>query len=144
VGTFAYINVGYWYARGGGSPRSALYGIWDVEQLSVDGQVRPSVLNDYDRRWRRVIFDLPDVMAFQRTDDSLARYGVSIDEAGKTFALTKGNSTTWKAQFTFERRGPDALILNGEMDGHTIEAQLRLVEFDTLRLLNSDFRWMRE
>jgi hypothetical protein len=143
VGSFAYINVGYWYAEGGGRPRSALYGIWDVEQLSVDGQARPPELNDYDRRWRRAIFDLPDVMAFQRTDDSLARYGVSVDEIGKTLALTKGNSTTWKAQFTFERRAPDTLILNGEMDGHAIEAQLRLVEFDTLPLLNSHFRWMR-
>lgn len=143
VGSFAYINVGYWYAEGGGRPRSALYGIWDVEELSIDGQVRPSALNDYDRRWRRVIFELPDQMVFQRTDDSLARYGVSIDEAGRKLALTKGNSTTWKSQFVFERRGPDMLILNGEMDGHVIEAQLRLVEFDTLRLLNSEFRWIR-
>jgi uncharacterized membrane protein YphA (DoxX/SURF4 family) len=144
VGTFAYINIGFWHAKGGGSPRSALYGIWDVERLSVDGQERPPVLNDYDRRWRRVIFDLPDTMAFQRTDDSLARYGVSLDDVGKKLVLTKGNSTTWKAPFTFERRGADTLILKGEMDGHVIEAQLRLVEFDTLRLLNSDFRWMRD
>jgi hypothetical protein len=143
VGTFAYINIGFWHAKGGGSPRSALYGIWDVENLSIDGQERPPVLNDYDRRWRRVIFDVPDTMAFQRTDDSLARYGVSIDAIGKRLALTKGNSTTWKAPFTFERPAPGTLILSGEMDGLRIEAHLRLVEFDTLRLLNSDFRWMR-
>jgi hypothetical protein len=143
VASFAYINVGHWYAEGGGRPRSALYGIWDVENLSVDGQERPPVLNDYDRRWRRVIFDLPDTMAFQRTDDSLARYGASLDNIGKRLVLTKGNSTTWKAPFTFERPAENTLILNGEMDGHRIEAHLRLVEFDTLRLLNSDFRWMR-
>ena len=35
------IGVSYWYGDGGGgSPRSPLYGIWDVDQLAVDGQLR--------------------------------------------------------------------------------------------------------
>ena len=63
-----------------------------MDQLSVDGQIRPPILNDYDRRWRRVIFDLPDSMAFQRLDDSFARFGVSIDVYNNMLALTKGNS----------------------------------------------------
>jgi len=141
--TFAYINGSFWYAKAGGSPRSALYGIWDVEQLAVDGQIRLPVLNDYDRRWRRAIFDLPDSMAFQRTDDSFAHYGVVIDDTGNTVALTKPNSAAWRADFAFRRPSPDRLLLNGMMDGHRIEAELRLVEFDTLPLLNSDFRWVR-
>jgi len=73
--------------------RSALYGIWDIEQLSVDGQGRSPALNDYDRRWRRAIFDLPTSMAFQRTDDSFAHYDVSIDATRNTVALRKPNST---------------------------------------------------
>src|SRR5207302_9553253 len=56
------VNGVYWYREGGGAPKSALYGIWDVEQLSIDGQVHPAVLNDYDRRWRRAIFDASDSM----------------------------------------------------------------------------------
>jgi hypothetical protein len=35
------------------------------------------------------------------------------------------------------------LILEGEMDGHRIRAELQLVERDTFRLLNSGFRWVR-
>ncbi len=143
LGMYAYINVRFWEVGGGGSPRSALYGIWDVEQLSVDGQLRPTHLNDYDRRWRRVILDAPDSVVFQRTDDSFARYGALIDPERKTIALTKGNSRSWKADFIFERPSQDRLIVEGEMDGHRIEAQLRLVDFDTFRLLNSHFRWVR-
>src|SRR5262249_52796245 len=52
--TFA--NWSFWYAAGDKSPRSPLYGIWNVDQLSIDGEVLPSFLADYDRRWRRVIF----------------------------------------------------------------------------------------
>ena len=114
-----------------------------MEQLSVDGTVRPPVVEDYDRRWRRVIFDLPSTMAFQRVDDSFARYGVSIDVYNNTIALTKGGSKKWKASFTFERPAQDQLILDGEMDGRKIHAQLQRVDFDTFRLLNSSFRWVR-
>ena len=143
LGTYAYINSSYWYAAGDSSPRSPLYGIWNVEQLSVDGTVRPPVVEDYDRRWRRVIFDLPSTMAFQRVDDSFARYGVSIDVYNNTIALTKGGSKKWKASFTFQRPTQDQLILDGEMDGRKIHAQLQRVDFDTFRLLNSSFRWVR-
>jgi len=143
LGSLTYINLGYWYAKGGGSPKSALYGIWDVEALTVDGQTQPSELNDYDRRWRRAIFETPGRMVFQRTDDSFARYGASIDEYGQTIALTKGDSKVWKAPFHFERDASGTLKLTGEMDGHRIEARLRQVEFDTLPILNSAFRWLR-
>ena len=143
VAAYAYINWTYWYSAGDGRPRSPLYGIWNVNQLSIDGELRSPVLNDYDRRWRRVIFDLPDTIAFQRVDDSFARYGASIDVYKSTVALTKGNSKKWKADFTFKRLAQDQLILEGDMDGHKIYAELQLADFDTFRLLNSRFRWVR-
>ena len=31
----------------------------------------------------------------------------------------------------------------GEMDNHKIHMELTLVEFDSFRLLNSGFRWLR-
>jgi hypothetical protein len=114
-----------------------------VQQLSVDGENRLPAMNDYDRQWRRVIFDSSDTVAFQRLDDSFARYGVVVDTHHNALALTKGNSRTWKANFTFERPSEDRLTLDGEMDAHRIHMELQLVEFDTLRLLNSRFRWVR-
>lgn len=137
------LNVAYWNALGGGAARSALYGVWDVEALSIDGESRPVSLNDYDRQWRRVIFDRPDTVTFQRTDDSMAHYGVAIDPASRHLALTKGASREWEAGFSFEEPSEGELILEGKMDGYTIRLDLRRVEFDTFRLLNSDFRWLR-
>nr|UXE44166.1 hypothetical protein Hi04_10k_c1170_00013 [uncultured bacterium] len=138
-----YADIGrtYWYLDGAGSPKSALYGIWNVEEMAIDGAVRPPELNDYDRRWRRVIFESPQWIFFQRTDDSFVRYGVTIDS--NKLALTKGRSQTWQSSFTFQRPSPDRLLLDGQMDGHTINLKLQLLEFDTFRLLNSPFRWAR-
>jgi hypothetical protein len=144
MATFATLSVGYWYGEGGGrAPRSPLYGIWNVDELTVDGETRPAALNDYDRRWRRVIFDEPQVAVFQRTDDSLAHYGAALDAGGRTLALSKGSGTVWRASFEVQRPARDRLTLEGEMDGHHIRMRLGLVELDTFRLLNSTFRWVR-
>jgi hypothetical protein len=143
--TVVYASIGHalWFIDGGGSPKSPLYGIWNVEELRVDGEARPAEFNDYDRRWRRVIFDTPPWIFFQRTDDSFARYGLRIDIQQRTLYLTKGHSQSWHSNWTFERPDADRLFLKGLMDGHEINAKLKLVPFDTLRLLNSHFRWMR-
>ena len=144
IGMFTWVATRSYYAEGGpGVERSPLYGIWNVEELSVDGQSRPPVLNDYDRRWRRAIFDTPDVLVFQRTDDSFAHYEAAIDASRRAIVLTKRNGGNWRAAFTFERPSSDRLVLEGAMDGHQLRIRLRLVELDTFRLLNSRFRWVR-
>ena len=143
IGVYGNITWAYWNQAGDGSPRSPLYGVWDVERLSIDGEARPAAVNDYDRRWRRVIFDEPGAMVFQRTDDSFARYGVTIDPSRDTLSLTKGDSRTWRSEFAFRRSGGDGLVLEGEMDGYEIAMELRLVRRDTFQLLNSHFRWVR-
>ena len=141
---FTSLAVRYYYGPGGGGePKSPLYGIWSVDELSIDGDVRDPHQIDYDRRWRRVIFDSPDVMVFQRTDDSFARYGVAIDSNRRTLALTKSASRTWGAHFTYQRPADDRLVLEGRMDDLAIRLRLQRVELDTFRLLNSPFRWVR-
>ena len=141
LGTYG--GWGDWHTFGGGRPKSALYGIWSVGQLSIDGQLRSPLLTDYDR-WRRAIFDFPTAMTFQRMDDSFARYGASINLNDKTLALTKGDDKNWKANFTFQRVAPDQLTLNGEMDGHKIHMQLQLVDRSKFLLINRGFHWIQE
>jgi hypothetical protein len=131
-----------WHTRGGGRAKSPLYGIWNVEQLWIDGQLRSPLLTDYDR-WRRVIFDSPDRNTIQRMDDSLVRYSASFNLNDKTVALTK-NDKNWKANFTFQRVAPDQLTLDGEMDSHKLHMQLQLVDLSRFMLLNRGFHWIQE
>jgi uncharacterized membrane protein YphA (DoxX/SURF4 family) len=143
IGAQTFINWKYWNVAGGGAPKSELYGIWNVEEISVDGQARTPDSLDYDRRWRRVIFDSPHTIAFQRTDDSIAHFGALIDSRTHSISLTKGSSKTWKSSFTFDRPVEDRLILDGDMDNRRIHLTLQLVDLDSLPLLNSTFRWVR-
>ena len=143
LGMQTWINWSFWQVGGGGRPKSVLYGIWNVERLTVDGQVRPPESHDYDRRWRRVIFDEPEAVVIQRTDDSFARYGASIDRGSGTIVLVKGTSLTWTSHLTYDRAADDRLSLDGDMDGHRIQAELKRVDRSAFPLLNSSFRWIR-
>jgi uncharacterized membrane protein YphA (DoxX/SURF4 family) len=143
IGNNAYSGWEGWHTRGGGHPKSALYGIWDVSELSIDGQVRSPLLTDYDR-WHRAVFDVPDRVAFQRMDDSFARYGAAINGNDKTIALTKDNDKNWKANFTFERVAENELILDGNLDSHKIHMQLELVDLKKFLLVSRGFHWIQE
>jgi hypothetical protein len=89
----AYGGWAEWHTLGGGRAKSPLYGIWNVEQLWIDGQLRPPLLTDYDR-WRRVIFDTPDRNTLQRMDDSLVRYSASFNLNDKTVRSQRTTTRT--------------------------------------------------
>ena len=78
-----------------------------------------------------------------RLDDSFAHYGASIDADSHSITLRKIQSRLWKSTFTFDRRGDDEMILNGDMDGHTIHVELQRMPMDVFRLTNGGFRWIR-
>jgi hypothetical protein len=46
LGNNAYQSRSAWYEYGPGRQKPALYGIWDVTQMTSDGQVRPALLTD--------------------------------------------------------------------------------------------------
>jgi hypothetical protein len=143
LGTAVYGGWTDWHTYGGGRPKSPLFGIWDVDELSIDGQLRSPLLIDYDR-WRRAVFDHPDDMAFQRMDDSFAHYGASINAGDKTMVLTKRSDKGWKANFTFQRTAEDRLILDGSMDSHKIHMRLQLADRSKFMLVSRRFHWIQE
>jgi uncharacterized membrane protein YphA (DoxX/SURF4 family) len=143
VGTNVYNGWSGWHTYGGGVPKSALYGVWEVKQLSVDGQLRSPLLNDYDR-WRRVIFDYPNFITFQRMDDSFAFYGAAINANDKTIALTRSDDKNWKGTLTFQRVAQDQLTLDGDMDSHKIRMELELIDRTKFLLVSRGFHWIQE
>jgi uncharacterized membrane protein YphA (DoxX/SURF4 family) len=139
----AFTGRSYWHTGGAGHPKSPLYGIWNVAELSIDGQPRLPLLSDYDR-WRLAVFDLPDIVAFQRMDNSFARYGAVIDSSKKTITLTKNADKSWKANFTFQRAAETELVLDGNMDSRRIHMELHLVDRNKFLLTRRSFHWIQE
>jgi uncharacterized membrane protein YphA (DoxX/SURF4 family) len=134
---------GTWRTQAGGRPLPALYGIWEVRQMSIDEQPRPPLLTD-SARWRRAIFDYPDRMVFQRTDESFAPYGASVNLPDRTLALTKSDDKNWTANFTFQRPAGDQLILDGRMDNHQVHMELQLTDRNKFLLVSRGFHFINE
>jgi hypothetical protein len=143
IGTHVQAGLADWKTFGGGHPKSPLYGIWSVDQMSVDGQIRSPLTVDYGR-WKRLVFDLPTMMVFQRMDDSFVYYGTSINSTDNSIAVTKGSDKSWKANFHFQRPAQSQLTLDGEMDGHKIQMQLQLIDREKFLLVNRGFHWVQE
>lgn len=123
--------------------RSPLYGIWEVEEFSLDGEARPPLVTDRER-WRRVIFDFPGVLAVQTMGDARQRYRLALDEGQKTLSLTKRDDPNWKTVLTYDRPEAERLTLAGGVDGRQIQAALRRSDPSRFLLPNRGFHWVNE
>ncbi len=132
-----------WRTYGGGRPKSSLYGIWTIDELWIDGQLRSPLVTDYDR-FRRAVFDFQGGMAFQRMDETLVYCVAAISTNHNSLTLTKSADKDWKANFTFQRPATDQLILDGQMDNHKMHMQLHLIDRNKFLLVSRGFHWIQE
>ena len=125
--------------------RSPLYGMWNVEEFVVDGQVRPPLVTD-EKRWRRIFFNTPGRFAIQLMSDSRERYNlVELDEKKRTLVISKRrNDPNGKATLVYRRLQPDVLLIEGPFDGHEVRARLRRTEPPEFLLVTRGFHWINE
>src|SRR6185436_3610981 len=92
--------------------RQPLYGAWEVEELAVDGVVRPLLATD-KTLWRRLVFEWPGAIGIQYAHETEVRqYELSLGPGPHRFTLCC--DAEWKeAAISFHRIGPDVLALEG-------------------------------
>jgi hypothetical protein len=128
---------------GNPAQRSPLYGVWNVDELEVDGQVRPPLVTD-ESRWRRVIFDRPQMMGIQLMSDSRQRYRLTLNAARRTLAMAQRDNPKAKSVLSYQRPDPGHLILEGMVDGRKIRARLHLADTSKFPLTTRGFHWINE
>ncbi|HEX3128637.1 MAG TPA: hypothetical protein VH394_14995 [Thermoanaerobaculia bacterium] len=123
--------------------RLPLYGMWNVEEILVDGKVRPPLVTD-GKRWRRLFFTTPGRIAIQLMSDSRERYDLELDEKKRTLLLGKRDDPDWKTTLVYRRPRPDLLFVEGPFDGHEVRARLRLTQPPEFLLETRGFHWINE
>jgi len=121
-------------------------GIWTVNQITVDGAVRPPMVTDAEL-WRRVIIDRPYYIAIQPMDGPMHRYGLKLDTAKKSLMMWKPDDQRIKGLITYDLPQPDRLTLDGELNGHKISAKLsRMDTSDPINfaLTTRGFHWINQ
>jgi uncharacterized membrane protein YphA (DoxX/SURF4 family) len=132
-----------WFQYGGGAPKSPFYGIWNVDEMSIDGVVRSPLLTDYDR-WRRVVFDFPQSMSFQRMDDSFEGFAIAYDPKTSKVELTKRGDKNWKGELSVQRQGTSRMVLDGQLGQHKTRMQLSLFDRNKFLLVSRGFHWVQD
>jgi uncharacterized membrane protein YphA (DoxX/SURF4 family) len=120
-----------------------LYGIWSVEEFTVDGQLRPPLLTD-PLRWQRLVVEENGTATVQPMSGAPGYFSLKVDPTRKSFVLSKPNDWMWRAELAYENPQPDRLILRGQLDGQPVTATLRRFDESRFLLLNRGFHWINE
>jgi hypothetical protein len=132
-----------WHEVGGGRPNSALAGIWEIEQLTVDGQPQPLLVTNASL-WRRITFDYPSWVHVQQMDETLTGYSASLDAHKNTLSLTTSSDKNWRADFVYGRPDENDLILDGTVNGHKQRMDLKRMNGAQFPLTNRGFHWVQD
>ena len=140
-------GMGLWVSYQGwrdyGNKKPPLYGIWEVEEFVVDGQVRPPLVTD-ETRWRRMVFGYPGQMSIQLMSMARQRFNLELDPAKKTMVLVRREDPTQKTPLTYRRPDPKTLLVEGTLDKQKIRARMRQVEEPKFLLKTRGFHWINE
>jgi len=155
------VAIGMWVALSGGydrwvvwqeqyspsSPKSELYGIWDVRDFTLDGQPVPPLTTD-EKRWQRLIFDDPQEVAYQRMNGELVPVRGDFLPDGAlelpTATNTTGGSQRPFATLSIEQPTPDRLSLRGNLDDRPVAITLERVDPNSFTLRSRGFHWVQD
>ncbi|MEV6280229.1 DoxX family protein [Nocardia sp. NPDC051832] len=152
IGLWVALGSGYdrwivWHEQSGAaSPKSELYGIWDVHDFTLDGRPIPPLTTD-ETRWRRLVFDDPQAATYQRMNGDLIPAQATFRPGGRlelsTITDPAGPSAAF-ATLSAERPTPDRLILRGTLNDRPVIATLHRVDPDSFTLRSRGFHWIQE
>ncbi|MEU7143345.1 DoxX family protein [Nocardia sp. NPDC046473] len=135
---------------GPSSPKSELYGIWDVRDFVLDGQPMPPLTTD-ENRWQRLVFDDPGAATYQRMNGELVPARADFHPDGQLELVTTTDSIVEKAgrrppfaTLSTERPTPDRLVLRGTLQGHPVVIILERVDLNSFTLRSRGFHWVQD
>lgn len=141
-----------WKSGGPDRPKPALYGIWSVSRYIRDGYPVPPLLDD-ETRWKKVVFDYPNAVTYQRMDDTLVTVPADVDAVGHRIRLIAGTAQAGYAvvertrnplgTLTFQQPAPDKAVLSGELDGHQVTLVLDRIDPNRFPQRSTSFHWMQ-
>ena len=122
--------------------RPVLYGIWSVDEFSLNGQLMAADTTNVDR-WHRLIVD-SFTISIQSNDGAIDRYGSKIDIPGKKLVLTKRDDPEHPVTFNFSNPQTDSMLVEGDAGNRHIRIKLHRIPAPTFLLNTRGFHWINE
>ncbi|HEY2031824.1 MAG TPA: hypothetical protein VGH20_21685 [Myxococcales bacterium] len=122
------------------SPKPALYGIYSVDKMTIDGVEHPPLFTD-PLRWRRITIERY-LVGIVPADGPVQRFEAETFEATRILHLTRGENTP--IDLHYEVPSPGRLSVTGSVDGKQIVAELTRLPTTAFRLTSRGFHWINE
>ncbi|MGV9678308.1 DoxX family protein [Nocardia sp. NPDC003482] len=143
-----------WEELGPHRERPPLYGIWTVAEFTRDGQPVPPLLTD-ETRWRRIVFDQPEIMEYQRIDGELVPLRARVDTDARRLDLAPADSAgdyrpgssrhgDMSGSLSYQRPTSDRLVLDGQLDGRPVTVTLDRLDPNSFPVRGRGFHWVQE
>ena len=121
--------------------RSPLYGIYNVDEFSANGTVRPPLTTDVGR-WRTVIFNAPGSLWIKRMDDSIQTLPADYDAGKGTLTVSGKSKTDPKSVMRCSRPDPEHLVIEGRLADQALIMKLTRVDQSKFKLAKSRVHWI--
>jgi hypothetical protein len=147
-------------------PEPPLFGLWEVEEFTLDGKIRPPLTTDSDR-WQRVSFRKP--ITFQKGQPGKSSVGITnmlgkpvlvsevvVDPEQKTISLSKPGGSPQSGEppvvhvLRYTEPEPGVIVLEGEFLANgsagpkQVKVRLRHYGKDKFLLSSRGFHWINE
>ena len=134
------IHYGYdaWHSYGDAAPKPPLYGIWDVESFSRDGQVLAAD-SPAASRWLWLAVDVEGRARLRRGAGRPIPVRLGVDAGARRIELAFAPEKDNPVGLSYSEPEPDVLELRGELDGSP--TVIRLKQRPTAQLPLAAHRW---
>lgn len=164
IAAWVQMTIGIWVAFSGGfdrwvvwqdqygaaSPKSELYGIWEVRDFTLDGQPLPPLTTD-ENRWQRLIFDDPAAATYQQMNGELVPVRADFLSDSRLELTTLTNTTGGNdgrrppfATLSADQPTPDRLLLHGQLRDRPVAINLERVDPNSFTLRSRGFHWVQD
>jgi uncharacterized membrane protein YphA (DoxX/SURF4 family) len=125
------------------APKPPIYGIYEVEEFTRNGEVlSPSTTDSI--RWRKAVFQSNSLLMVRRMDDSMQRYLMEYDPRTPSLTLAPVIRANDKSTFVWSRPDPGHLVLEGATPHDTLVIKMRRIDESKFLLVNRGFHWINE
>jgi hypothetical protein len=131
-----------WHQYGPAADRPPLYGVWDVESFSIDGETRPPLLTD-EARWRRFMVSRWGGAIVQQMGTQVNRFTLKQGEPAGTITLaSRGEAGSYTLAFSQPAEG--RLVLEGPFREGRVRVELQRSDDTVFPIDTRGFRWVQE
>ena len=129
---------------GDNAPKPPLYGIYEVEQFSVNNVELPPLETD-SIRWKSMLIQWKGTTAIKLMNDKKQYLKMNIDTTKQTFRLYNQKASSKKSgTFQYTKVGIDSLSIKGVWQMDTLDILMKYKNPADMPLLSRGFHWISE